>query len=585
LSSPGVALAPVPRQLFLAPSTGEPAAGYKIYTYAAGTTTKTQTYTDATGQTPNLNPIILDSLGEADIWLLQDAAYKLVFAPATDTDPPTNAIWTRDNITVSGGTDALAVLGLATNVFNFIPFPLVQQIVAGTCSTDVTQYLNEATASAGPGGYVYFPAGTYPCGLVTYYANQTIAGSGPSSTTLSKTGVNSLYGKKILVPYNWLNDIAVATGGITIMNMGFQADLNSTAGAMVIDCGYRNRILNCSFAGDKTGISGGIHTTNYTTSGIIVHGNTAGTHVSNCLFVGLQLGALYALSTYITAIAPNVSITLNRATTGTGGTNTYNDTDANVLFTGTSNGTITILVPDTTGLSVNDAITGPDVITDNTTDLYFGPSNIVSFCGGVTTGAIDSANVSGWQVFNNKLESCPGPIFNCNKNCHSLMFANNFVQNDGNIPQVGMNNIAVNIIGDAGGQNVVVGNQFKSRTFSDPTQQITVVNFDVNHPNVPSQGNVCSDNSFDVPVGAANFTAFNVNNTDVCLGTAFGNSYYQSITPAQRGNGDAVWSPNYLPVTPPAAPPSGWVGPYVDVNDGKLTYLASTGTTWKSPAP
>lgn len=43
-------------------------AGGKVYTYVAGTTTPVATYTDSGAGTPNANPIILDSKGEADIW-------------------------------------------------------------------------------------------------------------------------------------------------------------------------------------------------------------------------------------------------------------------------------------------------------------------------------------------------------------------------------------------------------------------------------------------------------------------------------------------------------------------------------------
>lgn len=85
--------------------TGVAASGYKIFTYAAGTTTKTNTYTDSTGNTANANPIILNSSGYpaasgnvVGVWGIAGTSYKLVFAPSTDTDPPVASIWTRDNI-------------------------------------------------------------------------------------------------------------------------------------------------------------------------------------------------------------------------------------------------------------------------------------------------------------------------------------------------------------------------------------------------------------------------------------------------------------------------------------------------------
>ena len=58
-------------------------AGGKIYTYAAGTTTPLATYTDATGATPNTNPVILNANGEADIWLSQ-SSYKITITDSAD---------------------------------------------------------------------------------------------------------------------------------------------------------------------------------------------------------------------------------------------------------------------------------------------------------------------------------------------------------------------------------------------------------------------------------------------------------------------------------------------------------------------
>lgn len=57
-------------------------AGGQVETYVTGTTTPKATYTDATGATPNANPIILDSAGRADIWLADDALYRLVIKTA-----------------------------------------------------------------------------------------------------------------------------------------------------------------------------------------------------------------------------------------------------------------------------------------------------------------------------------------------------------------------------------------------------------------------------------------------------------------------------------------------------------------------
>jgi hypothetical protein len=78
------------------------ANGGLLFTYVAGSVnTKQTTYTDITGTVPQANPIVLNSRGEpsSPIWLTTGQAYKFVFAPSTDTDPPTSPIRTIDNIT------------------------------------------------------------------------------------------------------------------------------------------------------------------------------------------------------------------------------------------------------------------------------------------------------------------------------------------------------------------------------------------------------------------------------------------------------------------------------------------------------
>ena len=71
---------------------GIPLAGGFLYTYEAGTTTPQATYTDSTAATANSNPIVLDSRGEANIWL-SSANYKFKLTDANGTE-----IWTVDNI-------------------------------------------------------------------------------------------------------------------------------------------------------------------------------------------------------------------------------------------------------------------------------------------------------------------------------------------------------------------------------------------------------------------------------------------------------------------------------------------------------
>ena len=72
-------------------SSGNPLSGGKVYTYDAGTSTPRNTYTDQGAGTPNANPVILDSRGEASIWF--SGSYKVVLKTSADV-----TIYTVDNI-------------------------------------------------------------------------------------------------------------------------------------------------------------------------------------------------------------------------------------------------------------------------------------------------------------------------------------------------------------------------------------------------------------------------------------------------------------------------------------------------------
>jgi len=86
--------------------TGNPLSGGKVFFYYAGTSTKAVTWTDSSGTSQNTNPVILNSRGEAQIWMV--GTYKIILSPPTDSDPPTSPIWTVDNFT-AGASQILTV--------------------------------------------------------------------------------------------------------------------------------------------------------------------------------------------------------------------------------------------------------------------------------------------------------------------------------------------------------------------------------------------------------------------------------------------------------------------------------------------
>jgi hypothetical protein len=97
-------LSPVPKLQFFT-AAGVPLVGGKLYSYAAGTTTPQATYTDSTGNTANPNPTILNSRGEAGVWLAS-SLYKLKLTDSNDVE-----IWTVDYVnelpaSITGSTGA-----------------------------------------------------------------------------------------------------------------------------------------------------------------------------------------------------------------------------------------------------------------------------------------------------------------------------------------------------------------------------------------------------------------------------------------------------------------------------------------------
>lgn len=86
-------ISPSPKLRFF-DDNGVPLVGGLLYTYLAGTTTPTDTWTDSTGVTANPNPVVLDARGEADVWLTAAVAYKFILKDADDL-----TIWTVDDIT------------------------------------------------------------------------------------------------------------------------------------------------------------------------------------------------------------------------------------------------------------------------------------------------------------------------------------------------------------------------------------------------------------------------------------------------------------------------------------------------------
>lgn len=87
---------------------GAIAPSSRLFFYLAGTSTKTDTYSDAALTTPNTNPVVLDSAGRARIFLVPAVSYKVVMAPPGSDDPPSSPIFTQDNVVGYATSDVAA---------------------------------------------------------------------------------------------------------------------------------------------------------------------------------------------------------------------------------------------------------------------------------------------------------------------------------------------------------------------------------------------------------------------------------------------------------------------------------------------
>lgn len=91
-------LSPIPRVQYL-DSSGRPLNGGRLYSYAAGTSSPANTYTDSTGSVANTNPIVLDAGGRAGVWILPTVPYKFTLRDRNGV-----LIWTVDNVTAGAGS-------------------------------------------------------------------------------------------------------------------------------------------------------------------------------------------------------------------------------------------------------------------------------------------------------------------------------------------------------------------------------------------------------------------------------------------------------------------------------------------------
>jgi len=190
---------PNPRQQFFG-NDGNPLAGGKLYTYAAGTSTPKATYTDTAGTIANTNPIVLNARGEATIYW--DGAYKV-----TLTDAASATIYTQDNVTsydlglyattsslaASSGSSLIGFLQSGTGATARTAQAKMRDEVTvkdfGAVGDGATNDTAAFTAAIKSGREVFVPAGSYNVTPMVFsgFLSSKLRGAGRDSTKIYLT--------------------------------------------------------------------------------------------------------------------------------------------------------------------------------------------------------------------------------------------------------------------------------------------------------------------------------------------------------------------------------------------------------------
>jgi hypothetical protein len=165
---------------------GNPAVGWKLYSYLAGTSTPKATYPAYTLGAANPNPTILDARGEATIFL--DGNYKLVLKDDSDA-----VIWTVDDVrditssaTFSGATLA-GTLTITSTAVTWSGNPTHSG--NHTFTNNVTIKGNTSLGDANTDTLAVAPNAITWTNNPTHSGNHTFSGNISVSGTLGVTGV------------------------------------------------------------------------------------------------------------------------------------------------------------------------------------------------------------------------------------------------------------------------------------------------------------------------------------------------------------------------------------------------------------
>lgn len=201
---------------------GDPATGWKIFTYAAGSSTPLATFTTSSGSVAQSNPIIIDSLGfpsVGQVWLTSGLAYKLVLTNASNVVKKT-----EDNIT--------GVTGVSS-VTQWIASGLTPTYVSATSFTLVGDQTSE------------------------FHVQRRLQSTNTSGTIYSTITATAY---TTLTTVTVLNDSGALDSGLSAVNLGFLTAVNPSVPASYAKSGANTDITSRGNNTSTAYITGGILT-------------------------------------------------------------------------------------------------------------------------------------------------------------------------------------------------------------------------------------------------------------------------------------------------------------------------------------
>lgn len=279
-------LTPSPKMQFES-AAGVPLSGGKLYTYTAGTTTPLATFTDSSGSTPNSNPVILNSRGEASVWL-GSATYKFKLTDANDVE-----IWTVDYI--SAPTSGVSpILSGNVTIDSDTPGPALKITQTGT--GPVMRVQDSADPDATP--------------FVIDSSGQVGIGTATPSAQLETTGAAKFGSATITTP------LGVASGGTGLATLTANNLLvgNGAGAVSLLAPGTAGNVLFSTGTAIQSGVIGFAPEGARRNLRVQATGNTSVTVTADSVVVYTAGGLGRLLNT--------VSLTLSTATTGANGLDT-----------------------------------------------------------------------------------------------------------------------------------------------------------------------------------------------------------------------------------------------------------------------